>query len=85
MKDGVEEIPKFNPHSNVRFMEEARNNNVLLDNLLDFLVLSVPLTLLMWFLYYRIFYCLFNHEISKFLRPYSFCLVLLDLLVQGNL
>ena len=85
MKDDIGEIPKFNPHSNVRFMEEARNNNVLLDSLLDFLVLAVPLTLMMWFLYYHIFYCLFHYEVSKFLRPYSFGLILLDLLLQGNL
>ena len=31
------------------------------------------------------FYCLFDYEISKYLRPYSFRLILIELLVQGNL
>ena len=75
----------YNPYSNYKFMEETRNNNLLLDNLMDFICCSVPLLLVMEFLYYRAFYCLFNYEISKYLRPYSFPLVIVDLLFQSNL
>ena len=66
-------------------MSEARNNNLLLDNLLDFLVFSVPLMVVLEFLYYKIFYCLFEYEISKYLRPYCFRLILIEILIQGNL
>ena len=77
VKDEMKEVRRFNPYSNIRYMEESRNNNALLNNLMDFIVFSIPLTLALWFLYYRIFYCLFNYEVSKYLRAYSFCLILL--------
>lgn len=42
-------------------MEQSRNNNLLLDNLLDFLVFSVPLMVTLEFIYYKVFYCLFDY------------------------
>ena len=42
-------------------MREARNNNVLLDSILDFLIFSVPLTLIIEFLFYRLFFLLFKY------------------------
>ena len=77
IKGSMKDLPKYNPHSNEKFMREARNNNVLLDSILDFLIFSVPLTLLMEFLFYRLFFLTFNYEISKYFRPYSFKLILL--------
>ena len=85
MKAKMKEIKKYNPHSNKKYMEVSRNNNSLLDNLLDFLVFSVPLMILLEFLNYKLFYCLFDYEVSKYLRPYSFRLILIELLIQGNL
>ena len=85
MKAKIPDIPRYNPHSNEKYMRESRNNNLLLDNLLDFLVFSVPLMVLLEFLYYKVFYCLFDYEISKYLRPYSFRLILIEILIQGNL
>ena len=85
LKEKVSILPRYNPYSNKKFMAESRSTNLLLDNLFDFLLCSVPLILAMEFLFYRIFYCLFNYEISKFLRPYSFCLVLVELIFQNNL
>ena len=85
LKGQLEDLPKYNPHSNEKFMREARNNNVLLDSLLDFLLFSVPLTLVMEFLLYRLFFLTFDYEASKYLRPYSFKLILLELLVQNNI
>ena len=61
VKDEMKEARRFNPYSNLRYMEESRNNNALFDNLLDFIVFSIPLTLAIWFLYYRVFYCLFDY------------------------
>ena len=66
-------------------MDEARNNNFLLDVLLDFVLVSIPLTLTMEFIFYRLFHCLFNIEISKYLRPYSFCWILLEMTIQNNI
>ena len=61
MKAQIKDIPKYNPDSNKRYMEVSRNNNFLIDNLLDFLVFSVPLMILLEFLYYKVFYCLFEY------------------------
>ena len=61
LKQQINSIKLYNPYSNYKFMEETRNNNLLVDNLMDFLLLSVPLILAMEFLYYRAFYCLFNY------------------------
>ena len=47
LKDQIEDIPKYNVHSNQKYMDETRNNNFLLDVLLDFVVVSIPLTLAM--------------------------------------
>ena len=85
MKDGIEELPKYNPHSNEKYMRVSRNNNLLISSLLDFALLFTPLLLLLEFLLYKAFYCIFSYEISKYLRAYSFKLVLLELLIQGNI
>ena len=61
VKGSMKDLSKYNPHSNEKFMREARNNNVLLDSLIDFLLFSVPLTLLMEFLFYRLFFLLFDY------------------------
>ena len=81
----MRDLPLYNPHSNEKFMEEARNSNVLLDSLLDFFIFSVPLILGLEFIFYRLFFLLFDYEVSKYFRPYSFKLVLLELLIQNNL
>ena len=47
VKAGIQDIPRYNPHSNRKYMKESRNNNFLLDNLLDFLVFSVPLMIIL--------------------------------------
>ena len=52
---------------------------------MDYFVFFVPATLLLVFVFYRLFYCLFNYQISIFVRPYSFLWILLEVLVQGNI
>ena len=84
IKDGIKEIPEYNPRSNEKYMRVSRNNNFLISSLLDFLVLFIPAILIIEYLFHKIFYCLFDYEISKFLRPYSFKLILVDLIIQGN-
>ena len=37
------------------------------------------------FIFYKVFYLLFNYEISSYLRPYSFLLILFEILIQNNL
>ena len=81
----VDDLPKYNPYSNKKYMEEARKNNYMISSLLDFLVFHVPFTFLVVFILNKIFYALFNYPISAWIRPYSFWLILLDLLIQNNI
>ena len=61
LKQQIPSIKLYNPYSNYKFMQETRNNNLLIDNLMDFFLLSVPLILAMEFLFYRAFFCIFNY------------------------
>ena len=85
VEDSIEDTPKYNAYSNQRYLQEARKNNFLISSTLDYLILSVPSMIIMVFLLNRIFYLLFNYEISKYIRPYSFWLILLDLTFQNNI
>ena len=42
MKANIKDIPRYNPHSNEKYMRESRNNNLLLDNLLTSLSSLFP-------------------------------------------
>ena len=77
IEDSLQDIPKYNAFSNEKYLQKARKNNFLMSSLIDYLVLSVPFTLALVFVFNKIFYLLFNYEISKFLRAYSFWLILL--------
>lgn len=85
MKENFEEIPEYNPFSNPTYMLESRNNNFLIDSVMEFLIFYIPFTLATVFLWNKVFYLLFNYEASKFLRPYSFWLIIADLLIQNNI
>ena len=66
-------------------MFESRNNNFMLGSLLDFFMFFLPFTVIGVFLLNRLFYLLFDYSISQWLRPYSFWLILVELLIQNNL
>ena len=75
---------EYNVHSDPKFLKIQRKNSSLLLNTLDFFIFSVPLTVLFVIGLNKAFYLLFEYEISKFLRPYSFWCILLELLIQSN-
>ena len=85
IESSIEVTEQYNPYSNAKYAQESRKNDFLLSSILDFLAFSIPLNLMMVFLLNRMFYFLFNYEVSKFLRVYSFWLVLVEILIQGNL
>ena len=57
----------------------------MLASLLDFFMFYTPFTVVVVFIFNRLFYLLFNYSISQWFRPYSFWFILLDLLIQNNL
>ena len=84
-EDKITIIRKYNAFSNENYLFESRNNNFLLDSVLDFFMFYIPLSILLIFLWNRLFFLLFRFEISKFLRPYSFWLIIFDILIQNNI
>ena len=66
-------------------MKEARKNNILLLSTLDYFVFYVPFILILVFAFNKLFYMLFNFEISYLFRPYSFWWIIFDLLFQSNI
>ena len=61
VEDGIEDIPKYNAFSNQKYLKESRNNNFLISSIVDYFVLSVPITIVLVFLINRLFYLLFNY------------------------
>ena len=84
VENSIQEVPEYNRYSNPTYLDIERKNNLFIDSTMDFFVFFVPLTLVSVFLFNRIFYLLFNYEISKYLRPYSFLLIIFELLIQNN-
>ena len=85
MEDEIPEYEEYNQLSNPTYLKKERKNDLFLSSTVDFFVFFVPATLIFVFLSNRIFYCLFNYSISSYLRPYSFLLILFELLIQNNI
>lgn len=84
LEHSIKESQEYNAHSNKKFMEQERLNNVFLNNTIKYFVFSIPITIVFVFLCNRLFYCLFNYRISSILRPFSFWGILFELIVQNN-
>ena len=63
IEEQVQNIPnfnKYNQYSNPTFLSKERKNNLFIDNTLDYFIFYVPLTIILVFIFNRIFYLLFN-------------------------
>ena len=70
-------LQNYNSFTNPKFLNEERVDVLLVKNtLLELAVISI-IKLLIFFLLNRLFYCLFNFQISRFFRTYSFKIFLL--------
>ena len=77
VESAVEEVPPYNPYSNPTYLRKERKNNLFVSSTMDFFSFFVPLTLVMVVLFNRLFYCLFDYEVSFIFRSYSFWWILL--------
>lgn len=82
--EGSFTLSEYNSHSNKKYLEIARKNNTFIENTLMFLCFFVPCTIVFVLFCRFFFFRLFNYEISKFLRMWSFGWVLLEMLVMAN-
>jgi hypothetical protein len=60
------------------------NGNGFLLNTLNYFTSSMLLTLLIYLVFRKLFYLLFNIKISQFLRQYSFSILIPILILEGN-
>ena len=84
VENSIEEPPEYNVMSNPAYLRKERKNNLFIENTMTYFSFFVPMSIVVVFLFNRIFYCLFNFEISKYLRPYAFWWVLFEIMIQNN-
>ena len=84
VEESVKVAQFYNPYSNTVYMMKERKNNLFISSTTDYFVFFLPATIILMFLLNRLFHCLFNNSISRYLRPYSFWWMLFELLFQGN-
>ena len=70
--------------SNPTYLRKERKNDLFIESTMTYFSFFVPITLVVVFFFNRIFYCLFDYEISKYLRPYCFWWVLFEIMIQNN-
>ena len=75
----------YYPLSNPTYLDEERKSNLFLESTIDYFVFFVPFTIIIVLIFNRLFYFLFDYEISKYLRIYSFWWIFLDVMIQTNI
>ena len=70
--DQITGVVEYNRFSNPTYITKERKNNLFIKSTMDYFSFFLPATFVIVFLFNRIFYLLFNYEISKYLRPYAF-------------
>ena len=82
--DEITEITLYNRFSNPTYLDKERKNNLFIKSTMDYFSFFVPAACIVLLVFNRIFYCLFDFEISKYLRPYAFKWILFEMLIQNN-
>lgn len=78
-------FPQYGAYAREKFVTLEGNGGFFLDSLAEFLCINIPFTILTFFLLNRLFYCLFSHPFSAYLRTFSFWGFLAQMLLEGNL
>ena len=73
-------LQNYNSFTNEKFLLEERVDALLVKNALLEIVVMSAIKVFCFILFNRLFYCLFNHSVSRFFRPYSFKIFLLEVL-----
>ena len=85
LESSIEVTKQYYPLSNPTYLDAERKSNLFIESTTDYFVFFLPFTLVTVVLFNRLFYCLFDYEISRFLRIYSFWWVLMEILLQRNI
>ena len=74
-------LKNYNSFTNKKFLDEERVDGLFFKNtMLELLVISL-IKIVVFFILNRLFFCLFNYPISRFLRNYSFKIFLVEILI----
>ena len=85
IEGSIEVANKYYPLSNPTYLDEERKSNLFLESTIDYFVFFVPFSVILIVAFNRVFYCLFDYEISKYLRIYSFWWIFLEVMIQANI
>ena len=81
----VENMPSYTQFSNSKFQKVERRDEFFFRTTYEYVFYSFPMLIVIFFILNKIFYALFNHRISKYLRMFSFWGYFSELAIQGNI
>ena len=65
-------FPNYYPYANEKYKEMEGKDSFFFRSTLEYFIMGVPYTVVVFVLLNRLFYCLFEYEVSKHLRMFSF-------------
>ena len=71
-------------YSDDKYVEVEQKDRQFFRNAADFFIVSVPYCLIVFFLFNRLFYVLYNYEISSYIRIFSFWGFLYQMIIESN-
>ena len=84
MESAIPQTSQYNVYSNPTYLQKERKSDLFIASTLDYFAFGLPMTVLLFIFFNRLFRCLFNYQISILFRPYSFWWTLFEILVVGN-
>ena len=85
VENSIKQTSQYNVYSNLTYLKKERKSNLFIASTLDYFAFGLPVTVLLFIIFNRLFWCLFDYEVSILFRPYSFWWILFEILVQGNI
>ena len=79
----VDDLPKYNPYSNKKYMEQARKNNYMISSLIDFFVFHVPFIFLVVFIFNKILIVILR-SISEVILPFRVIFTFFDIVLKNH-
>ena len=65
-------FPDYSPYANEKYKEVEGKDSFFFRSTLEYFIMGVPYTVVLFVLLNRLFYCLFEYEVGKHLRMFSF-------------
>lgn len=81
----VPTFPNYYPYSNEKYIQVEGKDSFFFRSTLEYFIMGLPYVIVLFFVCNRIFYCLFEREISQHLRIFSFWGFLFQMGIESNI